>query len=584
MQKRILYSVANYAEIVRDNGYFVDKTEYLKKLETVKNPVFLRPRRFGKSLLCSILSYYYDLNEADSFEELFGHTWIGRNPTDKQNRFMILSLNFSVIELSRDIHAIERNFRHYCNYLIDSLRDFYQDRLGGMPEIGLDDPVAENLAKVLHFVKKNRLPPIYLIIDEYDNFANQMIISHQDELYRQLTADDGFFKTFFKTLKQGRETGAIYNVFITGVLPIAIDDMASGFNVASFITLNPRFENMLGFTQAETDALVDELFRDYGIDPITRAEVGAVMKNQYNGYHFVTLDGEPLYNSTLVMYFLNWFQDHHTIPEYLTDLNLKTDLSWVRRLTASNPQLTAEFVDRLTVHNTIRYDDVFLREKFNRYQFFDKSFFPISFFYLGMLTKRDEYFLQLPNLNMRTIFTEYFNELHHIDVSTRHTEYMQAFSDQPELEPLFAGYWREYVSQLPEAVFQQVNENFYRTTFYELCRRYLSRWFTWHVERSYPQGRSDLEFVGKYNEIYADLRWVVEFKYYSNAEFKKLKTTIADFQLQSEDTEQIAGYAEGLKQEFPHARISLFVIYCFGNQGFRVFSLAGDTNATLPGL
>lgn len=236
----------------------------------------------------------------------------------------------------------------------------------------------------------------------------------------------------------------------------------------------------------------------------------------------------------------------------------------MQRLTASNPQLTEEFVNRLAIHNTIYYDDVLLVEKFNQYPFFDKSFFPISFFYLGMLTRKDHYYLQLPNLNMRKIFIEYFNEIHQIDVSTRYTEFMQAFSDNPVLEPLFAGYWREYVSQLPEAVFQQVNENFYCTTFYELCSRYLSHWFTWHVERSYP--------LGKYNEKYAGLRWVIEFKYYSNAEFKKLKTAIEDFQLQVEDTRQIAGYAEGLREEYPGAQISLFVIYCFGNQGFRVFA------------
>jgi hypothetical protein len=362
-------------------------------------------------------------------------------------------------------------------------------------------------------------------------------------------------------------------VFITGVLPITIDDMASGFNIASFITLHPMFENMLGFTQAEVDHLLNTLYDDYQIDPHSRQEVGEIIKNQYNGYHLVTDDGESVYNSTLVMYFLNWFQDYHTIPKRLTDLNLKTDLSWVRRLTASNPLLTEEFVNRLTIHNTIRYDDVMLEEKFNMYQFFEKGFFPVSFFYLGMLTIKDDYYLQLPNLNMRRIFIEYFNEIHRIDVSTRHTEYMQAFSNQPQLKPLFTGYWQHYISQLPETIFQQVNENFYRTTFYELCSRYLSRWFTWHVERSYPQGRSDLEFVGKYNEIYAGLRWVIEFKYYSNRKFNKLNTAIADFQLQEKDIQQIAGYVEGLKAEYPEAKISQYVIYCFGNQGFRVFSV-----------
>ncbi|MEZ4735441.1 MAG: PD-(D/E)XK nuclease domain-containing protein [Caldilineaceae bacterium] len=168
---------------------------------------------------------------------------------------------------------------------------------------------------------------------------------------------------------------------------------------------------------------------------------------------------------------------------------------------------------------------------------------------------------------------EYFNELHQIDVSTRYAEMMQAFVNQPNLELLFAGYWREYISQFPEAIFSHVNENFYRSTFFELCSRYLSRWFTWNMERSYPSGKSDLEFVGKYHEKFAGLHWVIEFKYYSNSEFRKLNTTLAAFTLQAEDTVQINGYVEGLRREYPEAQIAQFVIYCVGNQGFRVFAL-----------
>jgi hypothetical protein len=210
-------------------------------------------------------------------------------------------------------------------------------------------------------------------------------------------------------------------------------------------------------------------------------------------------------------------------------------------------------------------------------QFFDKGFFPISFYYLGMLTIQDHFYLKLPNLNMRQIFIEYFNELHHIDVSTRFTEIMESFAMQPDIESLFAGYWREYVSQLPEAIFAQVNENFYRTTFYELCSRYLSSWLAFTVESSYPQGRSDLEFIGKFHEKFAGRRWVIEFKYYSNAELSKMKTTIENFSLQKADTEQIRGYAAGLQTRYAEARISLHVIYCFGNQGYRVFDVTNSS-------
>jgi hypothetical protein len=150
---------------------------------------------------------------------------------------------------------------------------------------------------------------------------------------------------------------------------------------------------------------------------------------------------------------------------------------------------------------------------------------------------------------------------------------MQGFLNTLNLHQLFADYWELYVSQLPEAIFQQVNENFYRTTFFELCSRHLSKWFTWNVERSYPQGRTDLEFVGKYHEKFAGVRMVIEFKYFSNAELRKMKTSIKKFSLRKEDTLQIAGYAQGLKQEYPEAKITQHVIYCFGNKGFKVFTL-----------
>jgi len=454
----------------------------------------------------------------------------------------------------------------------------------GQINIEIQRKTSSNLKWLLKAILENDdLPRLYVIIDEYDNFANQLITAHKDSLYRELTADDSFLKTFFKTLKEGRKTGAIANVFITGVLPITI-----GYNIANFITLEPEFEEMSGFTQTEVDKLLDEIYHDYEIEPSTRGEVEAVIKNHYNGYHFVNPEGERLYNPTLVMYFLKHLCRYQTIPKRLTDMNLKTELSWVKRLTASNPQNTEEFVDQLTLHNSIPYDDVFLAEKFSMFQFFEKRFFPVSFFYLGMLTLRDDFYLKLPNLNMQQIFVEYFNEIHHIDVSTHYAPMMQRFVNEPNLEQLFAGYWEHYISQLPEVIFQQVNENFYRTTFFDLCSRYLSRWFVWHVERSYPQGKSEieaqvfcpqkleprLEFVGKYHEKFAGLRWVIEFKYYSNTDLrKKLKTSIKQFELIDTDTQQIKGYVKGLKKEYPEARISQFVIYCFGNQGYRVFSV-----------
>jgi len=573
VKKRVLYGVANYEEIVRNHGYFVDKTEYIARLESINNPVFLRPRRFGKSLLCSMLRYYYDLNFADRFEELFGETWIGKNPTPFHNTFLLVSFDFSSVEISSKVEQIEYNFKQHCNFILDLLRISYPSLLSDFPAISLNDPVSVNLGKLLHFASIKNLPPIYVIIDEYDNFANQLIVAHKDGMYHEMMIENSFLKAFFKTLKEGRKIGAVANTFVTGVLPIAIDDLASGYNIAQFITLDRRFENMLGFTQDQVDRLLDEIFRDYALPVDERYKIGDIVHGYYNGYHFVNPAGKAVYNSTSLMFFLEKLCGLYEIPHRLIDINLKTDISWVRRLTASNPQHTEEFVDQLTLHNQILYDQVQLLEKFNMSQFFEKGFYPVSFFYLGMLTRDGDFTMRLPNVNMQQIFTEYFNEIHHIDVSTRYEAMMQGFVNRPDLPRLFANYWELYVSQLPEAIFQQVNENFYRTTFFELCSRYLSRWFTWNVERSYPQGRSDLEFVGKYHEKFAGRRMVIEFKYYSNAELKRLKTRIEDFGLQEKDTRQIAGYVEGLAQEYPEAQVSQFVIYCFGNQGFRVFEV-----------
>jgi hypothetical protein len=571
-RKRIIYGNANYADLVQKQGYFVDKTPYIAQLELVENPIYLRPRRFGKSMFCSLLHYYYDRNAASSFDELFGETWIGQQPTGLQNQYMVLHFNFSTVEVGTTLAAIEREFKIKCNALLQTLRQSYADLLADLPEFLLEDSVSSNLNRLISFISGRKLPPLYVIIDEYDNFANHLITTNRDTLYHALTADDSFLKTFFKALKEGREQRAIANVFITGILPMTMDDLASAFNVGTYLTLDRMFEAMIGFTQAEVDHLLDQIFTDYDLDVTTRSDMNALLKNQYDGYHFASHEGEPLYNTTSLIYFLRELTVYKVPPQLLTDLNLRTDLHWVQRLTGSNPANTENFVETLTTENRISFSTQLLVSKFNLSQFFEPTFYPISFFYLGMLTRLDDFSLTLPNVNMRQIFAQYFNELNHIDVETRYAEIMSAFINRPNLEQLFAGYWQAYVSQLPEAIFQKMNENFYRTTFYELCSRHLSRWFTWHLERSYPQGKSDLEFVGKYNEKYANLRWVIEFKYYSNAAFKKkFKTTLANFQLQAEDTEQIDGYAVGLRQEFPRAQIERYVIYCIGNQGFRVF-------------
>ncbi|MCP5049232.1 MAG: AAA family ATPase [bacterium] len=563
--------------MVLDNGYYVDKTGYIRLMEEYRNPVFLRPRRFGKSLWCTTLEYYYDINEAENFEQLFGHTDIGKNPTSLHNRFMILSLDFSIIEPYGDIEAIRGRFNKQCNISLRSITLRYGKYFPHIMEIDLNEDVSINLKNILTMINDYDLPKLYVIIDEYDNFANQLITGHKDALYRELTADDSFLKNFFKTLKNGCKVRTIDRVFITGVLPITIDDLSSGYNIADFLTLEETFENMMGFTQQETEALLDEIYRDYDIDPATRPLIMETISANYNGYRIIDPKSEGLFNSTILMYFLRKFITYRKIPHYLIDVNLKTDVSWVKRLTASNPDNTKELVNQLLIHNRLSYNKTALSEKFNMSQFFQKDFYPVSFFYLGMLTRQDDQYMCLPNLNMRSIFVDYFNDIYKIDVSTRYAELMAGFIKQPDIPTLFAGYWDLYISQLPEAIFQQVNENFYRSTFFELCRQHLSDYFTFEVERTYASGRTDLEFVGKFHTQFAGLRYLLEFKYYSNAKWKKISADIdggiAQFKPPETDINQLKDYRKEWEKEHPQGEKKSFLVYCIGNQGFRVFPI-----------
>ena len=572
-KKQVLYGEANYKNMVMENGYYVDKTGYIRLLERYKNPVFLRPRRFGKSLWCTTLTYYYDINETGNFEQLFGHTDIGKIPTPLHNKCMVLSLDFSIVEPYGGIEDIRRRFNQQCNISLKSIIWRYGKYFGDTLEIDLDEDVSINLKKILTVIHAFDLPRLYVVIDEYDNFANQLITSHQDVLYRELTADNSFLKNFFKTLKNGIKDGTIARIFITGVLPITIDDLSSGYNIAEFITMAEKFETMMGFTRQEAGKLLNDIYRDHEIDPSTRQIIMEVIIANYNGYRIVNPMGEGIFNSTILMYFLKELIEYRKITEYLIDLNLKTDISWVKRLTASNPENTGALVNQLLIHNRLSYNKLALSEKFNMSQFFEKSFYPISFYYLGMLTKQDEQYMCLPNLNMKSIFVDYFNEINKIDVSTKYAEMMASFIDNPDIPALFAGYWESYISQLPESIFQQVNENFYRTTFFDLCRQHLSDYFTWALEKFYSSGRTDLEFIGKYHNKFAGLRFLLEFKYYSNARWKKIKTKISQFQAPDKDIKQLKAYKAQWKKEHPHVGNKSFLVYCIGNQGFRVFQV-----------
>jgi hypothetical protein len=571
MPRRIPYAVANYEEIVEENYHFVDKTRFIHKLENYKIPVFLRPRRFGKSLWCSILECYYDIQRADRFDKLFGPTDIGRKPTSNKNKWLVLRFDFSTVQLEEKMPDLELRFNRNCASSFRIFLNQYQNYFSNNVFIDADGSATENLERILEAVQGTNIPPVMIIVDEYDNFTNQLLTTRQDQLYSQLTTGDSFLRTFYKTLKAGVGQGSIAKVFITGVLPVTMDDLTSGFNIGQIITLEENTLAMMGFTQRELDTYVDEIFADNGWGEGLRKRVGEELKIHYNGYRFLP-ESESLYNSTICNYYLNKLSlANGKIPRERIDQNLKVDINWLRRLGGDS---TGELVDQLLTEGTLPADMNLFHSQFNREKFVQPEFFPMSLFFLGLLSFQDEFSLSFPNLTVKTLFIEYFNELMNIKVSSGYTDMCRAFLKDHDWKALFAGYWDRYVGQIPAQAFDKANENFFRTTFYEICQRYLGGHLNFAIEVNRSKGRSDFEAHGKPGGAFEGQAWVAEFKHFSKEQAKR--TGVETWKgPRPEDVQQVKNYAAGLEIDHPELRTKCLVIYTISSGAYRCFEV-GD--------
>ena len=568
MPKKIPYAVANYEKIVAEDFYFVDKTRFIHELEAYQIPVFLRPRRFGKSLWCSLLECYYDINRRNRFEELFGKTDIGSNPSPHRNSHLVMRFDFSKIEVSGDLRKIEASFNQSC---LDAMLVFSR-RYAKFEnfESCLSRPTASAaLEGILSLAQQDGIPSLSILIDEYDNFTNQLLTTHQDQLYGEVTTGDSFFRTFFKTIKAGVGDGSVGRVFITGVLPVTMDDLTSGFNIGQIITLKEHTLSMMGFTQGEVDQVVDEIFTEHNWGSEKRETVRSELRSHYNGYQLLP-GSEKLYNSTICNFYLNDLViNKGKLPTERIDHNLRVDINWLRRLTGSQ-EGTRELLEHLMFEGALPVDMTMLQSKFNMRQFFEKAFFPLSLYYLGMLTFKDRFTLGFPNLTMKTIFTEYFNEVERIVVSDGYTPIFQNYLNDRDFSKVFAGYWKTYVGQIPAQAFDKANENFFRTTFYEICTRYLSLDYIFSVEVNYPSGRADFEAIGRPGTAFADKGILAEFKHFPKS---KGSSVMALAEPIEDDKVQVTRYAKDLQQKYPRMQIERFVIYTVGAQEFRFFSL-----------
>ena len=337
----ILYGVADYAEIRKANAWFVDRTAKIRDLEAVRYAMFLRPRRFGKSLFASILEAYYDIACTGRFNALFSGTDIGENPTDERNNYLILSFDFSAVEKSPE-SAQESFCSHVCGR-IDAFARKYAVRIG--EESAARIFAAKNSTdkmNVLFDEMKGTANGIYAIIDEYDNFTNTILAEIGQKAYERLCHGGGFFKQFFGVLKSLTSSldAPLKRLFITGVSPVTMDDVTSGFNIGTNISLRPAFADLTGFRHDDLRAISDYYGAQCGFDADKAYNAALAW---YDNYRFGSADAPPLANTTLVLSLFNLLWQTGRFPDDFIDENLRTDYAKIRHLITVDRRLNGNF-------------------------------------------------------------------------------------------------------------------------------------------------------------------------------------------------------------------------------------------------
>ena len=410
--KRLPYGINDFEAVIEQNQYYVDKTMYLPLLENQpSNIIFIRPRRFGKSIFLSMLHAYYDCSKKEKFQTLFGDLWVGKHPTPLQGRYQVLHLDFSYVGGSID--KLEENFDIYMRVKLDGFMRVYQEFYPAdiKEKFFKSDSATEKLA-LLQDETAAKSIPLYLIIDEYDNFTNTVLNEQGENVYWAITHADGFYRDVFKKFK-----GMFERIFITGVSPVTLDDVTSGFNIGWHISTKPEFNQMLGFSMEE----VRKMFAYYkevgGIPATSDIEVMIdEMKPWYDNYCFSKKALETqskVFNCDMVIYYLRNYMDYGQAPDLMIDPNTRTDYNKMKKLL----QLDKLDGDRKGVIRTIAEQGSIvgnIAESFPARALTDPNIFISLLFYYGMLTIKDTFgdqlILGIPNNNVRKQYYEYLLE------------------------------------------------------------------------------------------------------------------------------------------------------------------------------
>ena len=447
--KKIPYGLARFEQVRSENAYYVDKTSYLPLLEDTSNYLFLiRPRRFGKSVFVTMLQAYYDIAKADRFDTLFDGLWIQQHPTPLKNAFQVIYFDFSLI--SAGIGELEENFNAYCAIVMDSFieryKAYYSEEF--CQRVKSTDNAGTKM-KLVNDEAHQKGYPLYLIIDEYDNFTNVILSDGGKDLFRNLTHASGFYREYFKLFK------AMFNrVFLIGVSPVTLDDLSSGYNIDWNISQDPRFNAMLGFSEAE----VQEMFRYYQENGKLRpgADIEAMlaeMKPWYNNYCFSPdcLEDDRLYNCDMVFYYLRHQVLYGRAPREMVDKNIRTDYKKLKMLADIDRGNQRE--DRMSVIEEIAATGTVtmtLKTSFPAEYVTEDSNFRSLLYYYGLLTMDKDLGRRLqmiiPNHCVQeqywSFMRDYFNRSVRVDT----------LSLEDEMDQMtFTGQWRPWIERIAAA-------------------------------------------------------------------------------------------------------------------------------------
>ena len=392
--KGIPYGVSRFEQVRNENLYYVDKTSYLPALEDTGNYLSLiRPRRFGKSVFISMLQAYYDIAKADRFDHLFDGLWIQQHPTPLKNTFQVVYFDFSLISAGRG--ELEENFNTYCAIVMDSFieryKDYYSEEF--YRKVKATDNAGTKM-KLVNNEAQQKGYPLYLIIDEYDNFTNVILSDGGKDLFRNLTHASGFYREYFKLFK-----AMFSRVFLIGVSPVTLDDLSSGYNIDWNISQDPRFNAMLGFSEADTH----EMFRYYQANGKLRPEADieammAEMKPWYNNYCFSPdcLEDDRLYNCDMVLYYLRHQIFYGRAPREMVDKNIRTDYKKLKMLAdidrGNQRENRMSVIEEIAATGTVTMT---LKTSFPAEYVTDDSNFRSLLYYYGLLTMDSEEWGQL---------------------------------------------------------------------------------------------------------------------------------------------------------------------------------------------